>query len=126
MFPRSFAKLGMNILRKIIFPMKDCNYLMFLGWSNFWMAIILLGSILIPSLQIICPSSLPSSKPKRVFLGFNEIPNFLHFSNTRLRHCKCSSFDFEYVITITIFRQDPSLRNLARATSSQKRDNLEN
>ena len=31
-----------------------------------------------------------------------------------------------YVITITIFRQDPSIGNLARDTSSQKLDILEN
>jgi hypothetical protein len=31
-----------------------------------------------------------------------------------------------YVITITIFRQDLSLGNLARATSSREPDSLEN
>jgi hypothetical protein len=31
----------------------------------------------------------------------------------------------DYVITIRIFRQDPGLGNLARTTSSQKLDSLE-
>jgi hypothetical protein len=43
MFLRSSAILGMNLRRKFIFPIKDCNSLMFLGCSNFCMASILLG-----------------------------------------------------------------------------------
>ena len=31
MFLRIFARFGMNLLKKFIFPMKDCNSLMFLG-----------------------------------------------------------------------------------------------
>jgi hypothetical protein len=54
MFLMSSAKLGMNLLRKFTFPTKDYNSLMFLGWSNFWMDSILLGSILIPYLYIMC------------------------------------------------------------------------
>jgi hypothetical protein len=94
MFLRISAKLGMNLLRKFIFPMKDYNYLMFLGWSIFWMASILLGSILIPYLDIICPSNFPSYKPNKVFLGLSEIPNFLHFSKTLMRYHRCSSSVF--------------------------------
>ena len=30
-FLRSSAKLGINLLKKLIFPIKDCNYFMFLG-----------------------------------------------------------------------------------------------
>ena len=48
----------------------------------FKIASILAGSILIPSFEIICPSNLPSSSPKRVFLGFKEMPNFLHLIKT--------------------------------------------
>jgi hypothetical protein len=79
------ARLGMNLHRKFILSIKDCNSLMFLGCSNFCMASILLGSILIPSLDMMCPSSFPSSSLKRLFIGFKEIPNLLHFSKTRLR-----------------------------------------
>lgn len=57
----------------------------------FKMASILVGSILIPSLDIMCPKGLPSSSPKSVFLGFKEIPKFLHlmklFSNEIDVHC---------------------------------------
>ena len=101
MFLRSLARLGMNLRRKFIFPIKDCNSLIFLGCSNFRMALILLGSILIPSLEIMCPSSLPSSNPKRLFLGFKEIPNFLHFSKTHLRCRKCSSSDWENTVMLS-------------------------
>jgi hypothetical protein len=93
MFLRSSARLGMNLRRKLILPMKDCSSLRFLGCSNFCMASILLGSILIPSLEMMCPSSFPSSSPKRLLLGFKEIPNLLHFSKTRLRCHRCSSSD---------------------------------
>jgi hypothetical protein len=87
MFLRSSAIFGMNLCRKFILPIKDCSSLRFLGCSNFCMASILLGSILIPSLDMMCPSSLHSSSPKRIFLGFKEIPNLLHFSKNRLRCC---------------------------------------
>ena len=99
MFLRSSARLGMNLHRKLILPIKDCSSLRFLGCSNFSMASILLGSILIPSFEMICPSSLPSSNPKRHFLGFKEIPNLLHFSKTRLRCPRCSSSDWENAVT---------------------------
>ena len=99
MFMRSSARLGMNLRRKFILPIKDCNSLRFLGCSNFCMASILLGSILIPSLEMMCPSSLPSSNPKRLFLGFKEIPNLLHLSKTRLRCRSCLSSDQENTVT---------------------------
>ena len=99
MFLRSSARLGMNVRRKFILPIKYCNYLRFLWCSNFCMASILLGSILIPYLEMVCPNSLPSSNPKRLFLGFKEISNLLHFSKTRLRCCRCSSSDLENIVT---------------------------
>jgi hypothetical protein len=52
--------------------------------------------------EIMCPNSLPSSIPKRLFLGFIEISNFLHFSNTRPRCLKCSSSDWENTVTSSI------------------------
>jgi hypothetical protein len=99
MFLRSFARLGMNLHRKLILSIKDCSSLRFLGCSNFCMASILLGSILIPYLEMMCPSSLPSSNLKRIFLGFKEIPNLLHFSKTHLRCLRCSSSDRENTAT---------------------------
>jgi hypothetical protein len=99
MFLSSSARLGMNLHKKFILLIKDCSYLRFLGCSNFCMASILLGSILIPSLEMMCPSSLPSFSPKRIFLGFKEIPNLLHFSKTRLRCHRCSSLDRENIVT---------------------------
>ena len=105
MFLRSSARLGMNLHRKFILLIKDYSSLRFLRCSNFCMASILLGSILIPSLEMMCPSSLPSSNPKRIFLGFKEIPNLLHFSKTRLRCRRCSSSDWENTVTSSNRRQ---------------------
>ena len=99
MFRRSSARLGMNLRRKLICPINDYSSLRFLGCSNFSMASILLGSILIPSLEMMWPSNLPSSNPKRHFLGFKEILNLLHFSKTRLRCRRCSSSDWENTVT---------------------------
>ena len=75
----------MNLLRKLILPRKACNSLMFLGGLMLRMASILAGSILIPYLDIMCPSNLPSSNPNNFFLGFKELPNFLHLVKTCLR-----------------------------------------
>ena len=79
------AKLDINLLKKLILPRKACNSFMFLGGLMLRIASILAGSILIPSFDIMCPSNLPSSNPNKVFLGFNEMPNFLHFIKTCLR-----------------------------------------
>ena len=79
------AKLDMNLLKKIILPKKSCNYLMFLGGLMFRIVSILAGSILIPYFEIICPSNLPSSSPYRLFLGFKEMPYFLHLMKTCLK-----------------------------------------
>lgn len=46
------AKLDINLLRKLFFPKKACNSLMFLGCCIYKMASILAGSILIPSFEI--------------------------------------------------------------------------
>ena len=50
MFLRSSAKLGINLLKKLIFPIKDCNSFMFLGWLICSIPSTLFGSILIPFL----------------------------------------------------------------------------
>jgi len=62
------AKFEMNLLRKFILPKNDYNSLMFLGWVMVNIASILAESILIPSLDIICPKSLPSSRWKNVYI----------------------------------------------------------
>ena len=91
MFLRSSAKLGINLLRKLIFPIKDYNSLMFLGWLICNIPSTLFGSILIPFSDIIWPRSLPSWRPNTVFLGFKDSPNLLHFSKTFLKCLRCSS-----------------------------------
>ena len=79
MFLRSFAKLGINLLKKLIFPIKDCSSFMFLGRLICSIPSTLFGSILIPFSDIIWPRSLPSCRPNTVFLGFKDSPNLLHF-----------------------------------------------
>jgi hypothetical protein len=51
----------------------------------FWMDSTHDGSIFTPSFELMWPKSFPSSTPKTNFLGFNEIPYFLHLSKTCLR-----------------------------------------
>jgi hypothetical protein len=58
------VKLGINLLKMLILPMKDWIDLLFLGMSIFWMAFTLSGSLSIPSGETICPESLPSSVAK--------------------------------------------------------------
>ena len=89
-FLRCSARLGINLLRKLIFPMKDCNYLMFLGCVICSIPSTHCGSILIPFSDIMWPRSFPSCSPNTVFLGFSDRPNLLHFSNTFLRCFRCS------------------------------------
>ena len=55
MFLRSSASFGMNLLKKLIFLMKYCSSLMFLGWLICNIPSILFGSILIPSLDMMWP-----------------------------------------------------------------------
>lgn len=92
------SRFEINLLRKLILPRNECSYLMFQGWEMVTMASILAGSILIPSLDMMCPNIFPSSRTKRVFLEFNEIPNSLHFINTLLRWSKCSLSDLEKTV----------------------------
>lgn len=73
MFLRSFTRLGINLLKKFILPINDWSSLIFLGWLIFRIASILLGSILIPSLDMIWLRSFPSSR----ILEFSWIPNLL-------------------------------------------------
>ena len=60
MFLRSSARFGMNLLKKFIFPMKDCISLMFLGWLIFNIPSIFFGSILIPYSDMMWPKIFPS------------------------------------------------------------------
>ena len=92
------ARLEINLLKKIILPKNACNSLMFLGGWMFSMASILAGSILIPSLEIMCPNNLPSLSPKRLFLGFKDMPYLLHLMNTYLKWSKCSLSDLENTV----------------------------
>lgn len=86
----SSARFEMDLLIKFVLPRNDCNSLMFLGWVMVKIASVLAGSILIPSLDMICPNNFPSSRPNIVFLGFKEIPNFLHLINTLPGCSRCS------------------------------------
>ena len=107
----------MNLLRKFIFPQNDCNSSMFLGWVMVKMASFLAGSIIIPSLDMICPKNFPSSRPKSVFLGFKEIPNFLHLINTLLRWSKCSLLDLEKIVMSSCYTTKKSWISLKKAIS---------
>jgi hypothetical protein len=49
------------------------------------MTCVLSGSIIIPSLDTMNPSSLPCSTVKMDFLGFKEMPNLRHHSRTSRR-----------------------------------------
>ena len=91
MFLMSSARFGMNLLKKFIFPMKDCSSLIFPGWLICNIPSILFGSILIPSSDMIWPKIFPSWRPNKVFLGFKDKSYFLHFSKTFLKWARCSS-----------------------------------
>ena len=97
---RCSARLGMNLLRKLIFPMKDCNSLMFLGCVIWSIPSTLYGSILIPFSDIMWPRSLPSCSPKTIFLGFRDRLYLLHFLKTFLRCFRCSSSVLEKTVKI--------------------------
>lgn len=81
----STTKLEINLLKKFILPKNSCSSLMFLGCGICKMASILIGSIWIPSLEIMWPINFPSSNPNKYLLGFREIPYFLHLVKTCLR-----------------------------------------
>ena len=81
----SSTKLEINLLRNFILPKKACSSLIFLVCFINKMASILVGSIQIPSLEIMLPNNFPSSNPNNFFLGFKEIPYFLHLVKTCLK-----------------------------------------
>jgi hypothetical protein len=72
------SKLGINLLKKFTFPRKYCTYFLLLGMPIFKIPSTLLGSTFIPSFEIMWLDKFPSSMEKFHFLGFNEIPKFLH------------------------------------------------
>jgi hypothetical protein len=79
------VKLGTNLLTKFIFPRKDCMDLLLWGGGILEMASVLSGSIIIPYLDTMNPSSLPSSTTNTYFLGLSDIPYLLHLLKTFLR-----------------------------------------
>jgi hypothetical protein len=84
-------KLETNLLRKLIFPKKDLTSFLDLRIEKAWIASILLGSILNPSADTMCPSYFPSFMENNDFLGFKERPNFLHFKKTLFKCSQCSA-----------------------------------
>ena len=79
------TRFGINLLMKLMCPLKYWRDLKFLGKGIFLMASILSGSILTPSLEMMCPRRFPSSISNTDFAGLREIPYFLHLSKTCLR-----------------------------------------
>jgi hypothetical protein len=79
------AKSENNLLTKLIFPIKDCISFLSSGGAMIFTTSILLGSIVIPSIEITNQSSVPSSMEKILFFGFNEISYHRHRSNISLR-----------------------------------------
>jgi hypothetical protein len=55
------------------------------GGESLAIAWVLSGSIIIPFLDTINPSSLPFSTAKTDFLGLRDMPNLWHHSRTSLR-----------------------------------------
>jgi hypothetical protein len=55
------------------------------GGGRLEMDWVLLGSIIIPSLETINPSNFPYSTAKTDFLGLSEMSNLRHHPNTTLR-----------------------------------------
>ena len=84
------AKLGINLLTKLIFPKKDCIAFFESGRTIFSIVSTLSGSMIVPSLETMNPKSLPSGAAKTNFFGFKEMPYFLHLSKTCLQASKWS------------------------------------
>ena len=80
---------GTKFLRNLIWLKKDLIPLWLTRRHNYWIAFTLSKSILIPSLETVCPNSFPSVTTKIDFLGFNEMPCSLHFSSTFLKSFRC-------------------------------------
>jgi len=92
------ANETINRLRKFTFPRNYWTSTLFRGSSILIISSTLLGSILIPSWEIIFPSIFPSIIEKNEFLGFREMPNFLHFLNVLNRWVTCSSSYLEKTV----------------------------
>ena len=111
----SSAKFVINILRTFILPKNACSSLMFLGCCICKMASILAGSIQIPSLEIMWPKNFPSSNPNKYFLGFREIPYFLHLVKTCLRWSRCWWSYLENIVISSRYITRKSWISLAKA-----------
>jgi hypothetical protein len=79
------AKSRIIFLTKVIFPKNDYMDFLLCGRGSWEITLNHSGSILIPSLEMMWPKSFPSSTPKMVFLGFRDIPYFLHLSKIRFK-----------------------------------------
>jgi hypothetical protein len=85
------TKFGTNLRMKFIFPKKDCRDFLLAGGRTSLIDWSLSGSVEIPPSEAMCLKSFPLSIPKTDFLGFKEIPYFLHLSKKILR-CDMWSF----------------------------------
>jgi hypothetical protein len=65
--------------QEVYFYQVGLHFLFTAGVPIFRIPSTLLGSILIPSLEIMCPNNFPYSIPKCDFFGFSDMSNFLHF-----------------------------------------------
>jgi hypothetical protein len=92
------TRFVMNILKKFTFPRKDFTSFLLREVSIFKIPSTLLGSILIPYFEMMCPNKFSSYIPKCDFFGFNDMPNFLHLWKTFFRCPRCCSLESEYTI----------------------------
>ena len=92
------AKFGMNLLMKLIWPLKDWRAFRLWGKGTFLIASSLSGSTLTPYLEMMCPNNLPSSTPNIDLAGFKEIPYFWHLIKTCLRWLMWSDISFEKTV----------------------------
>jgi len=90
-----WEKSRINLLTKLIVPKKDCIDLFLCGVEICIIALVRSGSTEIPSLEIICPDSLPSETTKMIISGFREIPYFLHLFKICFRCYGWSALFFE-------------------------------
>jgi hypothetical protein len=90
------SKFRMNLLKKFTFPRKDFTFFLLRRVPIFRIPSTFLGSILIHSLEIMCPNNFPSSTLKCDFFGFSDLPNFLHFWKNFMRCSRCCSLKVEY------------------------------
>ena len=94
-----WAKSGTNLRTKLIVPMNDCIPFLLWGKGICSMALILSGSMEIPFLETMWPSSFLSIIVNTHFLGFSEMLYFRQCSKNCFRWNACSSLLFENIVT---------------------------